>query len=122
MGWKGKVGGGVIGFVGFMLSPLSWWNDAFINLPIAIGFGWIIGRFHERAFAPAVVLGYWLTNIVGLVLLHKGVQQAARAADKRYTRRHLAHDLAVSIAYTLLILALVWLGLLRPLEHYFGEK
>jgi len=122
MGWKRKARGGVIGFIGFMLSPLSWWNDAFINLPIAIGFGWIVARVYPPAFAPAVVVGYWLTNILGLVLLHKGVQQVARDEEQRYTRRDLVKDLAVSMAYTVLIVVLVALGILRPLENYFAEK
>jgi len=32
--------------IGFMLSPLSWWNDAFVNIPLAIGFGWLEASFH----------------------------------------------------------------------------
>jgi uncharacterized membrane protein len=122
MGWKRKIGGGIIGFIGFMLSPLSWWNDAFINLPIALGFGWIVARVYEPAFGAAVVVGYWLTNVLGLVLLHKGVQKTLRDYDKPYTRRELLKDLAVSLAYTLLIVVLVAFGILRPLENYFAEK
>jgi len=38
MSWKRKVQGGMLGFIGFMLSPLSWWNDAFVNLPLALAF------------------------------------------------------------------------------------
>ena len=122
MGWKRKAQGGVLGFIGFMLSPLSWWNDAFVNLPIAVGFAWIVAYFHAPAFTPAVIVGYWLTNVVGLVLLHKGAQRAIREDDKPYTRRDLAKDFAISVAYTLVIVALVWLGLLRPLEKYFPEN
>ena len=105
-----------------MLSPLSWWNDAFVNLPLALGFGWIVARFHKPAFEPAVVIGYWLTNVLGLVLLHKGVQKAAGTADTPYTRRHLAKDIGVSVAYTVLIVMLLRLKILQPLENYFPEK
>jgi hypothetical protein len=70
--------GGLMTFIGFMLSPLSWWNDAFVNFPLAIGFGWLVALAFEPAFEPAVVFGYWLTNVLGLVLMHKGAQRALR--------------------------------------------
>jgi len=38
MAWKRKVTGGILGLVGFMLSPLSWWNDLFVNVPLALVF------------------------------------------------------------------------------------
>jgi hypothetical protein len=123
MAWKRKVQGGILGFIGFMLSPLSWWNDAFVNLPLAIGFGWIVARFHEAAFAPAVVAGYWLTNVLGLILMHKGVQHGVHdGSDPGYTRRDLMRDLAVSLAYTGIIVALMRLKILQPMENYFPEK
>ena len=28
-----RVAGGFLGFIGYMLSPLSWWNDLFVNVP-----------------------------------------------------------------------------------------
>ena len=34
-----KIKGGVVAMIGFLLSPLSWWNDAFVNIPIAYGIG-----------------------------------------------------------------------------------
>jgi hypothetical protein len=56
--------------IGYVLSPLSWWNDLFVNLPLAWllaqPFGWI----SERLFLPAMLLAYWMTNAAGLVLLH----------------------------------------------------
>jgi uncharacterized membrane protein len=114
--------GGLLGFIGFMLSPLSWWNDAFVNLPLALGFAWIVARFHKDAFAPALVVGYWLTNVIGLVLLHKGAQKLVTSAERRYTRRDFARDVAVSLLYTLVIILLLKLKILRPLENYFPEK
>ena len=122
MGWRRKVQGGVLGLLGFLLSPLSWWNDAFINLPLALGFGWLVARIFPRAFEPAVVVGYWLTNVLGLILMHKGAQQIAADGGRRYTRRDLMKDLAVSVGYTLLIVALLHFKILRPFENYFPEK
>jgi hypothetical protein len=62
MAWKRKVAGGVLAMVGFMLSPLSWWNDLFVNVPIAIGLAWLASLVYKPAFATALLLGYWLTN------------------------------------------------------------
>jgi len=122
MAWKRKAQGGLLGFIGFMLSPLSWWNDAFVNLPLAIGFGWIVARFYKPAFEPGVVVGYWLTNVLGFVLMHKGAQRILSEEERRYTRRDFARDIAVSLAYTLLIVLLLRLRILQPLENYFPEK
>lgn len=103
-------------FIGFFLSPLSWWNDAFINIPLAVGFGWVVSLIYPRAFEGAVVIGYWLTNIVGLVLLPKGAKQALGSGDTRpYSRRELIKDLAISLLYTAVIIALVKLKILQPL-------
>jgi hypothetical protein len=32
---KKKIVGAVVAALGFVLSPLSWWNDLFVNIPIA---------------------------------------------------------------------------------------
>src|SRR5882762_4789326 len=98
MSWKRKSYGGLVGFVGFMLSPLSWWNDLFVNVPLAVAFAWIVSFFYKPLFTPCVVLGYWLTNVLGFVLIHKGAQEALgeKANEKKYTRRDLARDIAIS--------------------------
>src|SRR5262249_26236206 len=64
-GWKRKAQGGVLAFIGFMLSPLSWWNDLFVNVPLAVGFAWLVAFFYRPAFESAVIIGYWLTNLIG---------------------------------------------------------
>src|SRR5689334_9125094 len=120
---KHMVQGGVLGFIGFMLSPLSWWNDAFVNIPLAIGFGWIVGSFYKPLFQPAVVLGYWLTNVLGLVLMHKGAEKIVRGeAASRYSRKDLFRDVIISIVYTAVIVVLLKAGVLKPLQNYFRER
>ena len=119
---KRKVSGGLLAFVGFMLSPLSWWNDAFVNLPLALVFAWVAGWFCPRAFAASLVLGYWLTNVLGFVLMHKGGAKILSDKDRPYSWKSLARDLAVSLLYTLLIVALVQLGILQPVENYLPKK
>jgi len=123
MSWKRKMGGSVLGFIGFMLSPLSWWNDLFVNVPLAAGFAWLISLAWPPAFLPAAVLGYWLTNVLGFILLHKGAQQLlAQAERKPYSKRALIHDLSISLLYTLVIVVLVKLKVLQPITSYFTKK
>src|SRR3954452_12212020 len=124
MKWKPLWQGGIMGFVGFMLSPLSWWNDAFVNLPLALAFGWLVALPYKPAFVPAVVFGYWLTNVLGLILLHKGAQKAlsSRGQALPYTKKSLIRDFAISGAYTLLILLLLKLKVLQPVQDYLTTR
>lgn len=118
MSLKRKLTGSTLAFIGFMLSPLSWWNDLFVNVPLALAFAWIVSLFWPAVFGASFVLGYWLTNILGLVLMQKGAQQALSGDPNPYTRRQLAGDIGISLAYTLLIIALVKHGVLKPLPDY----
>jgi hypothetical protein len=120
--WKRKFAGGTLALIGYMLSPLSWWNDMFVNVPLALAFAWLVSLFWPRAFGIACVLGYWLTNVLGFVLMHKGAQQMFTERKLQYTRRELLKDLAISLLYTLLIVALVKWGVLKPIQNYFPSK
>ena len=122
MPWSRKLSGGFLAVAGYMLSPLSWWNDAFVNLPLALAFAWLVSAFYRPAFGPAVVAGYWLTNVLGFVLMHKGAQKFFSEKDKRYSRRALLRDVAVSLAYTALIVLLIKFGVLKPIEGYFHRS
>jgi hypothetical protein len=64
-----RVSGGILATVGFILSPLSWWNDLLVNVPLAYAFATVVGLFARDLFVPALLVGYWLTNVVGFVLL-----------------------------------------------------
>jgi hypothetical protein len=121
MGWQRKLGGGILGFIGFMLSPFSWWNDLFVNVPLALGAAWVVAWFHPPAFKVALVIAYWMTNVLGLVLLHKGGQRMltnGRPLPNR--RREFLIDVGVSLIYTLIIVLLLRLKILQPVEHYLS--
>ena len=119
---KRRVSGGVVAFIGYMLSPLSWWNDAFVNFPLAVIFGKIVSLFFPHSFGVSVVLGYWITNVVGFVLLHKGGVKIVSEVDRPYSWKSLARDLAVSLLYTLLIVALLQWGVLKPVENFWSKQ
>jgi hypothetical protein len=123
MAWKRRIGGGALAVIGFMLSPLSWWNDLFVNVPLAMAFAWCVAALYEPAFETALVVGYWLTNVLGLVLMQKGATMAATQADaKPFSPRNLVKDIVVSLVYTLLLLGLVKLGVLQPFADYWQPK
>jgi len=116
--------GGILGFVGFMLSPLSWWNDLFVNIPLALAFAWIISQFYKPAFEVACIIGYWLTNVAGFVLMHKGAKRMLTPGETapKYSWRDLAKDVAVSLLYTALIVVLIKFRIIQPINNYMPAK
>ena len=119
---KQRFKGGLIGFIGYLLSPLSWWNHAFVNVPLALAFAWPISLFWPRAFTASFIVGYWLTNVIGLALLHKGAKQTLTDQPSLYSRKALLRDLVIALFYTLLILLLIELRILKPLPEYLPKR
>jgi hypothetical protein len=113
--WLRRGCSSVIAAVGFVLSPLSWWNDLVVNVPIAWLFAWPFSAWDERLYVPAFVLGYWLTNILGLILLHKGIVGAI--SDKKTSLR--SQFIAASV-YTAVIAIAAWLGWLPSPTQLLG--
>jgi len=105
--------------IGFLLSPLSWWNDLFVNVPLALAFAWAVGFVWPSGFAASFIAGYWLTNVLGLVLLQKGARRALTDQPALYSRKELLKDLVVSLFYTLVIVVLIKLKVLQPIGDYF---
>jgi hypothetical protein len=118
--WKRRIAGGFLAVVGFMLSPLSWWNDLFVNVPIALVLAWLVGCFYRPAFQASLILGYWATNVLGFILMHKGAEKVLSDKDKKYSRRDLLRDVGISVLYTAVIVALVKLGVLKPIQNYLN--
>jgi len=85
-----RVKGGLLALVGFLLSPLSWWNDLFVNVPLAFAFAWIVSLFSASASTASFVIGYWLTNVLGLVLMQKGAKMALTNLSSSYSRKILS--------------------------------
>lgn len=120
--------GFVVG-LGYLLSPLSWWNDLVFNLPIAYGFAWVVTWGHRDWLGPGVLLGYWLSNVAGLVMMQWGVvdwvrpqnpghpienaapnppEVAPQPAQQSLSRRDWLWSLGSATLYSLAIAALVY--------------
>lgn len=114
-----KIKWGILATIGYLLSPLSWWNDLFINIPLAYIFALPFGFVSKKLFLPAMILGYWITNIVGFILIHKGVVGLASEETKKYTRKELMKNIIISIIYTIIVVIFVLIGWLKfPLEYF----
>ncbi|MBI3987969.1 MAG: hypothetical protein HY343_13680 [Lentisphaerae bacterium] len=114
-----RAGWGILATLGFLLSPLSWWNDLWVNLPLAYALASLVSLWNARLFLPALTIAYWLTNLLGLVLLYYGAAGTVKGGAPRFTARAALHWLLISTAYTLFIVFLHRLHLLKPLETFF---
>jgi len=110
--------------IGYFLSPFSWWNDLYVNFPIAYGMAWVVSLIDKQIFAVALVVSYWITNIAGLIMLHKGLSPAitdSMLKAKGY-RKIIVTDLIISVVYTGVIILLLHLGFLKLPQEYFIHK
>jgi hypothetical protein len=127
---KQKAKGGLMITAGYILSPLSWWNDLFVNIPIAYIFALPFGFIHQKLFIPMLILGYWITNIAGFMMMHYGVKSGFFIPERNrlsqlesdgksgYTKKSFCKDLAISFIYTLVVAVFVQLGWLKfPLDY-----
>lgn len=113
-----KIGHSVLVGIGFLLSPLSWWNDIIVNIPLAYIFSYPFTLISKKLFLPAFVFGYLLTNILGFVLMHKGIR--GLRGTKCNIKEELKKDFLVSLFYTLLIVILVLFGIIKPPMEYLN--
>jgi Zn-dependent protease with chaperone function len=108
-----KLRGGFFLVLGYLLSPLCWWNDLLFNLPIAYFFGYLCSLISPKLLLPCSIIGYWLSNIVGILLMQYG---SADIFQKEPTERNLKKELFTgfvsSTVYTLIIVLLIQLKII----------
>ncbi|MDX2098364.1 MAG: hypothetical protein SFW36_11360 [Leptolyngbyaceae cyanobacterium bins.59] len=121
--WLKKIRGGVLFAIGFMLSPLSWWNDLIFNLPVAYGFGYLCSLISSNWLIPGMIIGYWLSNIVGILLMQAGVLDLAQGqVGKRNFKKELLTGLISSTVYTLIIVGLLQFKILETPALFASEQ
>jgi hypothetical protein len=69
--------------VGYLLSPFTLWNDAFLNLPLSLVFGGIVSRLTGANFLAASAVAYVFTNVLGLLLMFVAALGTQRSFLKR---------------------------------------
>lgn len=98
-----RLAWGSLFVTGFILSPISWWNDAAVNLPIAYLAAYLVARLHPELFLITFVGAYWATNLIGLLCMHVSARKLLRKTEHRTSLWRL---LLISLLYTLLIVVL----------------
>lgn len=110
--WK-KLRGGFLLVLGYLLSPLCWWNDLLFNLPIAYFFGYLCSLLSPKLLFPCTILGYWLSNIIGILLMQYGSLDMFQQENKeRNLKKELFNSFVSSTAYTLVIVLLIQLKII----------
>lgn len=105
--WK-KFKNSFLFILGFLLSPLCWWNDLIINLPLAYGFGKIISIFSPHLLIPASIIGYWLSNIIGIILMQLGAVNLINNSEKKQNlAKNIWTGVGTSTAFTV-IAVILW--------------
>ena len=99
--------------LGYLLSPLCWWNDLLFNLPIAYGFGYMCSSFSPKLLLPCSIIGYWLSNVVGILLMQFGSVDVFQKEPKRNLKKELFSGLVSSTVYTLVIMLLIHLKIIN---------
>jgi hypothetical protein len=117
-----KLRGGLLVLVGYLLSPLCWWNDLLFNLPVAYAFGYICSLFSSNLFMPGLIAGYWLSNIIGILLMQLGTADILQGQQKEKNfKKELLMGVASSTLYTAVIVALVQFKVLDT-PSFFTES
>jgi hypothetical protein len=100
-------------FIGWMLSPLTFWNDAFVNIPISYILASLARRFIKADFLLLVLIFYWISNGIGILMMFfsgKSIMQ-----DKGGRLRSLVKLLITVVIYSTIIIILNRIGILRPI-------
>lgn len=99
----------IIAFIGLMLSPITWWNDPFVNIPLSYLAANIIAYFSPKLFHISFVLFYWFTNVLGIFLLYIG--------GKGLVKTHIGRKKQVItvILYSTLVILLSIYGVIKPI-------
>jgi hypothetical protein len=111
--WK-KLSGGLLFAIGWLLSPLCWWNDLLINLPVAYGFGYLCHWIAADWLLPGTIVGYWLSNLVGILLMQVGaIAVFQTSTQERNLKQELFFGVVSSSIFTVGILLLIHFQLLE---------
>ena len=102
-GFRRILGAGVA-TIGFILSPASWWNDALVNIPLALGMAKAVSSLTGIGVDVLFAVFYWITNIVGIILVAAGSSYSLGGTP---SRRSLLAGVLASIAYTLAVLVIL---------------
>lgn len=107
-----KVANRAIFVIGWLLSPLTVWNDAVVNLPISYVCAGLVRRLVPVSFLALTIVFYWLTNIIGILMMLAAGKNVVAESGK--PGRAIA-GMAITIAiYSVILIILYRSGILKP--------
>jgi hypothetical protein len=102
--------------VGYLLSPLSWWNDLVVNLPVALAVGYGLAWLQPHWLLPGTIAGYWFSNVLAIVMMQLGAMDMVVANDQRRIKRDVLIGLGGATLYTLVVTVLIYFHILTVPE------
>lgn len=99
-------------FIGWILSPFTFWNDAFVNIPISYLCASLAAKVFRVDFLIAVLVFYWISNIAGIGLIY--VSGRSIAEKGRGSRREWLILFITIVVYSLALVFLYIAGILKP--------
>ena len=102
-------------FIGWMLSPFTFWNDAFVNIPVSYLCANLFVKVFPANFLITVIVFYWLSNVLGLLLMYvtgKGV-----IAEKGGVVKGLLDLIVTSLVYSIILVMIYKVGILKPFRR-----
>ncbi|WP_245521818.1 hypothetical protein [Staphylothermus hellenicus] len=83
----------IVFLAGYILSPLSWWNDLFVNIPLAYLLATLIHSLAGIDFPILFSTGYALTNIAGILIM--------KISITGINKKNMLRDLILTILYSI---------------------
>lgn len=100
-------------FIGWLLSPFTFWNDAFINIPLSYALASVLVRFIAVKFLFLVLISYWLSNLIGIIMMYISERSIIQEGKKPILE--FFKLLATLIIYSGILILLERLGVLKPI-------
>jgi len=99
-------------FIGWLLSPLTFWNDAFINIPISYLAASLLIKVLPVKFLYLVLISYWFSNVLGLYMMYLSGSDIYKSREGVF--KGIKTLIITTTLYSLILVALARTGILRP--------
>lgn len=105
-------------FLGWLLSPFTFWNDAFINIPLSYICASLAAKILHADFLVSVLVFYWASNITGVLLMYACGKSIIGEGGSPL--RKILGIVFTVIVYSLILVFLYHTGLLKPPHFLFN--
>jgi hypothetical protein len=99
--------------IGWLLSPLTFWNDAFINIPLSYMIANLLFRVFKGDFLALLLGAYWFTNLAGLAIMYAAGKEAVKG--RVGVVKSLLSLVITTAIYSFILSLIVKLGFIKPL-------